>query len=209
MKVGDRLPPDRELGATHNVSRATAREALLALELMGAVDIRPGNGVYVCLGNAHSRSLDATTLPRDMVEARGHFEPIVVKMATSVLPQEIITKLLDELEEARSLLLQDSEIDRFMSLNLNMHVQLAGGCGNSLMASIVTDLVNVEVHPLWRLINRQVNSTVPDRQLQLNEHERILKAIASRDAGRAHDEMSRHLDSVRRTLFGDPDQPST
>lgn len=207
LKFGDRLPPDREIGMIHNVSRATAREALLALELMGAVDIQPGKGVYVCLGGTHVSALDATKLPYDLVETRLHFEPIVSRMAATLLPEEAIRQLQDELEEAKSLLQEDSDVDRFMSLNINLHVQLAGGCGNSLMAGIVTDLVNVESHPLWHLINRQVNSTVRERELQITEHERILTAVAQRNPELAYQEMSTHLVSVRDTLFGGEKPP--
>lgn len=42
--AGDRLPPDREIAARTGVSRPTAREALLALELIGAVEVRHGDG---------------------------------------------------------------------------------------------------------------------------------------------------------------------
>lgn len=201
FKVGDRLPPDREIGATHKVSRVIAREALLALEMLGAVDIRPGKGVYVRRAGPQGSSLDATSLPNEWVEARSYFEPVTAKMAATVIAEETIDRLHRELEEARSLLAEDSQVERFMELNQNLHIELAAGCGNSVMATMVTDLVNVEAHPLWRLINRQVNSTLRGRQLQIAEHERILAAVTSRSPELAYRAMCTHLDSVRRTLF--------
>ena len=44
---GDRLPPERDLAAKLGVSRATVREAMIALEIGGLVDIRIGSGIYV------------------------------------------------------------------------------------------------------------------------------------------------------------------
>ena len=44
---GTRLPPERDLAAQLQVSRTSVREALIALELGGLIDIRMGSGVYV------------------------------------------------------------------------------------------------------------------------------------------------------------------
>lgn len=46
-KVGERLPAERELAAAYSVSRPTIREAIIALELDGLVDVKIGSGVYV------------------------------------------------------------------------------------------------------------------------------------------------------------------
>lgn len=45
---GSRLPPERELAQQLGVSRPSLREALIALEIEGSVEIRMGSGVYVC-----------------------------------------------------------------------------------------------------------------------------------------------------------------
>ncbi len=45
--VGERLPAERLLAEQLGVSRASVREALIALELEGYVDVRVGAGVYV------------------------------------------------------------------------------------------------------------------------------------------------------------------
>jgi DNA-binding FadR family transcriptional regulator len=45
--VGDRLPAERELSAQYAVSRPTVREAVIALEVQGLVEVRVGSGAYV------------------------------------------------------------------------------------------------------------------------------------------------------------------
>src|SRR5689334_607844 len=47
FKSGDRLPPERELAEKFVVSRTSVREALRALESLGLIDIRPGEGTFV------------------------------------------------------------------------------------------------------------------------------------------------------------------
>ena len=46
--VGARLPPERDLAHQLGVSRPSVREALIALEVQGSVEVRMGAGVYVC-----------------------------------------------------------------------------------------------------------------------------------------------------------------
>ena len=46
-RKGDRLPAERDLAAQYDVSRPTVREAIIALEIDGLVEVRVGSGVYV------------------------------------------------------------------------------------------------------------------------------------------------------------------
>src|SRR5688572_15537739 len=46
-KAGQRLPPERDLAKQLGVSRPSVREALIALEVEGYVEVRVGSGVYV------------------------------------------------------------------------------------------------------------------------------------------------------------------
>ena len=46
-RSGERLPAERELAEMLQVSRPSVREALIALEIEGWVDVRVGSGVYV------------------------------------------------------------------------------------------------------------------------------------------------------------------
>lgn len=45
--VGQRLPSERDLAQKFRVSRTTIREAMIALELDGLVEVRTGSDVYV------------------------------------------------------------------------------------------------------------------------------------------------------------------
>ncbi|MGH2395301.1 MAG: FadR/GntR family transcriptional regulator, partial [Candidatus Limnocylindria bacterium] len=47
LKSGDQLPPERDLASKFVVSRTSVREALRALESLGFVEIRPGEGTFV------------------------------------------------------------------------------------------------------------------------------------------------------------------
>lgn len=71
----DRLPPERELAQVYEVSRQTIREALIALEVLNLVKIKPGSGVYV---SSKTDVMPALTLPEppgylEIVEGLSHF----------------------------------------------------------------------------------------------------------------------------------------
>ncbi|MEO6271495.1 MAG: GntR family transcriptional regulator, partial [Lautropia sp.] len=45
--AGSRLPAERDLAQRFRVSRTSVREALIALEIGGFVEVRGGSGIYV------------------------------------------------------------------------------------------------------------------------------------------------------------------
>ncbi|MBI4560568.1 MAG: FadR family transcriptional regulator, partial [Candidatus Rokubacteria bacterium] len=47
LRSGDQLPPERELAESFKVSRTSVREALRALESIGLIEIRAGEGTFV------------------------------------------------------------------------------------------------------------------------------------------------------------------
>src|SRR5437660_1962690 len=72
FRRGERLPSERDLAVQLGVSRPSVREALIALEVEGLVEVRVGSGIYVRNpANAKSRSeLPADTGPFELLRAR-------------------------------------------------------------------------------------------------------------------------------------------
>jgi hypothetical protein len=82
IKAGTRLPAERELAATLNVSRASLREALIALELGGIVEVRGGSGVYVSeQATPESNMPEAGPGPFEVLAARKLIECEVAAIA--------------------------------------------------------------------------------------------------------------------------------
>src|ERR1700675_4665580 len=70
--AGQRLPPERDLAKQLGVSRPSVREALIALEVEGYVEVRVGSGVYVVGrgGGARAEPLSADSGPFELIKAR-------------------------------------------------------------------------------------------------------------------------------------------
>jgi DNA-binding FadR family transcriptional regulator len=200
---GTRLPGDRELAERWEVSRATAREAILALEIVGAVEVRHGDGTYVRV-HAGMASIEGAGLdvpPRELIEARRGVEPVVASLAADRIDAEGIARLRSIVAECTEIVADPSALPRFMELGLRFHAELALGCGNSLLAGIVGEFVNTESHPLWLLVNQLAVSSLAARENQLAEHAEIVEAIAGGDPGAASRSMAAHLTSVDTVIF--------
>ncbi|MDH4062304.1 MAG: GntR family transcriptional regulator, partial [Aquincola sp.] len=67
---GSRLPPERDLATQLGVSRPSVREALIALEVEGRVEVRMGSGIYVT-GAAPRAAVAASAFgPFEIIRAR-------------------------------------------------------------------------------------------------------------------------------------------
>ena len=71
---GQRLPAERELARQLGVSRPSVREALIALEIEGKIEVRVGSGVFV-IGPRHSAA------PLAQEEGEGPFELLLRALA--------------------------------------------------------------------------------------------------------------------------------
>src|SRR6266508_3668239 len=85
LAPGDRFPPERELAAALDVSRATQRQALVALEVQGVVEVRHGNGAILRANPPHDTVLDAfrahARRPPDVTDARMALEVHIAELA--------------------------------------------------------------------------------------------------------------------------------
>src|SRR6187455_3494984 len=70
--AGARLPPERDLAKQLGVSRPSVREALIALEVEGYVEVRVGSGVYVSGPRAEVEAgeLSTDSGPFELIRAR-------------------------------------------------------------------------------------------------------------------------------------------
>jgi GntR family transcriptional repressor for pyruvate dehydrogenase complex len=101
--AGSRLPPERELALQLGVSRPSLREALIALEIGGRVEIRMGSGVYVC---AASKRADRKTpslgeSPSELMHARAVLESSVIALAAARVTRQGMERIRTSLDAMR------------------------------------------------------------------------------------------------------------
>jgi DNA-binding FadR family transcriptional regulator len=189
---GRRLPPERDLAKQLGVSRPSVREALIALEVEGYVEVRVGSGVYV-LGprpTARTEPLPADSGPFELIRARWMIESECAALAARNATRAQIRSM----EEA----LDHMEADRDkgtmpLSHDRNFHLRLAEASGNSALALVVKVLWDQRTGPLFLRLEHHFDS--PQLwTVAIKEHRDIVAAIAKRDVAGARAAMRRHMD---------------
>jgi GntR family transcriptional repressor for pyruvate dehydrogenase complex len=190
--VGDRLPAERELAVEHQVSRPTVREAIIALEVQGLIEVRVGSGAYVrqLPGAEDTPGFNITAF--ELTEAR-----LVIEGESAALAAVHISDTeLDEL---------DALVRRIADENLRDHgTEDADRAFHLVIARATrnTAIVNV-VEELWRLRGSSPASALLYAKARtakvkpvVEEHRAIARALRTRDPATARTAMRAHLRAV-------------
>lgn len=192
---GTRLPPERELALQLGVSRASLREALIALEIEGRIEIRMGSGIYVC-APAAGRPAEPLVLgesPTELMQARSVLEGSVVTLAVARASRQGLDQVKACLEAMQQ------EVRRGQSpveSDRRFHVAIAEMTGNSVLVRMVGELFDGR-HGLIssRMSRRAENERT--WKVALREHDAIYRALEARDPQEATAAMYGHLVASR------------
>ena len=201
FRPGDRLPSERDLAALLGVSRGSLRQALVALELDGVVEIRNNSGAYVTpdgLSQAWRRPMgDAPEVPPlDIVLARRTLEPEVARLAATAASDAALAEI-----EASVVRFADEggRYDLRHPEDRGFHVGIAEASGNAAMARLVVALWDMQRGALYERLEDHF-STAPMRDLAIEDHRRIGAALSARDPEAARDAMHAHLERIHVNL---------
>jgi DNA-binding FadR family transcriptional regulator len=189
--AGQRLPPERDLAKQLGVSRPSVREALIALEVEGYVEVRVGSGVYV-LGPRTAESptpLPADSGPFELIKARWLIEAECAALAAKSATKAQVRSMedaLDQMEGDRQRGVMPLGADRLF------HLRIAEASGNSALALVVKTLWDQRTGPLFLRLEHHFDT--PDLwSLAIREHREIVQAIGRHDATGARGAMRRHM----------------
>jgi DNA-binding FadR family transcriptional regulator len=186
-----RLPPERDLARQLGVSRPSVREALIALEVEGYVEVRVGSGVYVIGPGRPARAevLPADSGPFELIRARWLIEAECAAMAAKSATKahlRAMTDALDEMERDRAKGVMPLQADRLF------HLRVAEASGNSALVLVVKTLWEQRQGPLFLRLERHFDT--PELWgVAIKEHRDILLAIARHDAAAARAAMRLHM----------------
>ena len=205
-KVGDRLPAERDMAQSLGVSRPTVREALVALELQGLVEVRTGAGIYVKADKAEPVAIlpdykDPGPSPFEIIDARIVVEGEVAAIAaTNIGPAE-----LEGLEEAIEMMAAaikagSQQVDSKEDGDFLFHSRIAAVTRNTVLQSVVEQLWVGMRRPIFKAISQRVRLS-RNALLALQEHRIIYDAIAAGDPDQAKNAMKQHLNQVKDVLL--------
>ena len=194
--AGSRLPPERDLAKQLGVSRPSVREALIALEVEGYVEVRVGSGVYV-LGKqpkARRAALPADSGPFELIRARSLIESECAALAAKNATKSQVRAMEQALEDMRR---RRDKGAMPLDADRTFHARIAEASGNSALTLVVKTLWEQRTGPLFRRLEHHFDT--PELwTVAISEHEAIVDAIARHDAGAARSAMRRHMDHAAR-----------
>jgi len=193
-EAGERLPPERDLAKQLGVSRPSVREALIALEVEGYVEVRVGSGVYVTpeRAAASEASLPTDSGPFELIRARWIIEAECAALAARHATRaqvRAIDESIDEMESQRDRGTMPLGADR------QFHLRIAEASGNSALALVVKTLWDQRQGPLFLRLEHHFD-TPALWTVAIREHRDIAGAIARHDASAARASMRRHMDQA-------------
>lgn len=194
LRPGDQLPTERILAEQFQVSRASVREALRALELLGIVETHAGGGTFVrrAVAGDLARPLSALISRghpiADVIEVRGLIEPaLAARAAERVMP--------DELAELREIVAaQERKIaagESYAEEDTRFHELVGRAARNDLLVTMLTAIFDVlrASREEWLQTNARAHAS-------LDAHRRILSALEAHDAAAAREASADHIRAV-------------
>ncbi len=201
---GERLPPERALATSLNVSRSALREATRVLQSAGILDVRHGRGTFVAASDVSRSLADALHPVRsvaiapqevvDLSEVRRIVEPHAAALAAEHVKAREVRRLRELCKEGTRVVKQSpSDLSTIQSLNFELHAGIARASGNLVLARVVEDLM--------RLLTeiRRYRMRRPGRAASSwCEHARIVEALGDRDGAAAQALMLEHIRQAER-----------
>jgi GntR family transcriptional repressor for pyruvate dehydrogenase complex len=192
LKVGDRLPPERELATRLGVSRATVSQALVAMEVVGVLAVRHGEGAILVESPGASKIVGALRrhaqrLP-EVIEAREAMETKLAALAA--------VRRTDE-----DLAAMDAALD---TMERDIEAGGRGVEGDELFHGAVTAAGH---SPLLATLMAEISDLIKETRIEslsqpgrpadsLAGHRRIVDAIRARDSQSAATAMQEHVTMV-------------
>jgi DNA-binding FadR family transcriptional regulator len=197
---GDRLPAERDLAKHLRVSRPSLREALIALEVEGLLEVRVGSGIYVTRPRRRrSTEFDSAVGPFDVIRARRMIEGECAALAARAARPAQVTAIRDAHERyQRASRRHHNPIDA----DRLFHLRVAEASGNSAFVLVVQTLWDQRVGPLYLALERKLEYPLMAADT-LREHSAVLSAIERRDARAARSAMRQHMDLTRKRYSKD------
>ena len=197
----DLLPSERDLMERFGVGRPAVREAMQTLAYAGIIEIAHGGRARVCVptarslidqiasGTQHLLRSEAGSLAH-LKEARVFLETGLVRIAAERANAQNVGRLRQRLAAQRATL---DDADLFLERDIAFHREIAVISGNPIFPAIVEGMFQ------WAREFYTAMVRVPGAErLTLEEHERILEAIAAHDGKAAERAMRDHLTRANR-----------
>jgi GntR family transcriptional regulator, transcriptional repressor for pyruvate dehydrogenase complex len=199
IRRGDRLPSERKLKEQLNVSRASIREAFSALEMMGLIESRPGEGTFI-KGTPDKHLLEPLSLvllleediSEELIELRRVLEVDSVRLAAERATEAELAEMegyINDLAASSGFEEQSVQADRMF------HYSIARASHNKVLYYTMISISEVMDFHIKSVRTRLVSKKETMDEF-LRQHQKIFDTIKAQDSSRAMQAMKEHLNYV-------------
>jgi GntR family transcriptional regulator, transcriptional repressor for pyruvate dehydrogenase complex len=196
LPPGTRVPPERELTKELGVGRSTVREALNGLGLMGVVDIRHGQGVFVAdRKEEDAREPDALEqalmkgVTREFIEARLVVEVEIARLAAERRTDQDLQQIADTIDQLKRSL--NAPTKKALKPATEFNLAVAEAAHNEVLAGVMRPFVDLMIERAPALYEKD-----DFRRWDIEDLTRIYEAIRDGDAELAARRMREHIVAV-------------
>ncbi|MDP4146131.1 MAG: FadR/GntR family transcriptional regulator [Bacillota bacterium] len=192
LKSGDKLPSERDLSEQLKVSRTSVREAIRALEMLGLIEARHGEGNFIN-DNFEDNLLEPLSIvfmllgskAEEILELRKIMEPQIAALAAKNITEE----QLIELREIANELNNTEDVETSASLDKKFHYEITKASGNQLISTIM-----FSVSSLIENYIENSNAHTSNKAIVKIQHEGICRALETHNSEEAAQAVKRHLE---------------
>lgn len=189
LRPGDRLPREKDLTARLGVSRNILREALKALEAVGVIEIKVGDGMYVSDFDYSTMVSHISFALARKHQEMGHF--IQARLVIELGALDLVMENLDDtsmrrLEQSAAAIEAAGSLEETVELDLQFHKDVLSVARNPILMEFGSFLGQ-----FFAEAKRRAGSEAKQRAMK--GHGELLDALRARDLDRARDSMKRHI----------------
>ncbi|ARC84294.1 bacterial regulatory s, gntR family protein [Clostridium argentinense CDC 2741] len=198
FKKGDKLPSEREMAESLQISRTSIREALRELEIMGLIESRQGEGNFIKNSFENNLLEPLSTIfllkesnPDEILELRNIIERGSVALAAERITDAELTEMELLLEDS----LKSDFKDKLVDMDINFHYKIAQASKNFLILSIL-NAISFLIEAFIKDIRKNVITKEENINMLIQQHRDILSALKAHDPIAAEKAMLDHLQYV-------------
>ena len=213
LKVGEKLPSERNLATEFGASRASIREALSALEMLGLIVCKSGQGNYIN-ADASEGTIDTELLksllighdPNEIFETRLELEPRLAGLAAEratkeelVEIREIHTKLASIAKRISS---GDNEaMEEFLEEDRKLHLSIGRCSHNSVLFTVFSALNFIMKEAHWKALNRKALKRVGNLKQYMKLNREIIEGLEMHASDKVRHDMFYYIKTIQNDIF--------
>jgi len=198
LKGGDKLPSERDMSETFQASRASIREAVRSLEILGIIDCRQGEGNFIreTSGNQWLEPLSVmfklnNGTFNEILEMRQILETEAARLAATRIEKHEQEKLI----ELVSLIKNSSAEEDKVKYDRAFHLLISEASRNMLIATVMKAITAI-LQNFIEEARESINIWAADPGILSEQHQKICDAILSGDGTLAAEAMRIHFEMV-------------